>query len=336
MSCAPRAVLFALATLACLFAGPALAGDPWTVYEGKEGPGVGKHIVFVTGDEEYRSEESMPQLAKILAERQGFRCTVLFAINKETGEIDPETLDNIPGLDKLADADLMVMFLRFRELPDEQMGKIMDYVDSGKPIVALRTSTHPFFYRKNLDSPFAKWSWRSTDPQGGFGREVLGETWVAHHGRHKVESTRGVPAEGMADHPILRGIDGIWGPSDVYTITTLSGDSKPVVMGQVLVGMNPDDAVNTEKAAMPVAWIKSYTGAQGKASRVFTTTMGHGDDLKDEGVRRMLVNGCYWAMGMEEQIPAKANVDLVGEYDPLPIGNGKHRTGMKPGMKPGK
>lgn len=330
MNRSPLAASFVLSALVCLFAGPAPAGDPWVVYEGKEGPGKGKHIVFVTGDEEYRSEESMPQLAKILAERHGFRCTVLFAVNKETGDIDPVTPDNIPGLDKLAGADLMVMFLRFRELPDEQMQKFMDYTNSGKPIVALRTSTHPFFYRKNPENAFAKWSWRSPDPQGGFGREVLGETWVAHHGAHNRESTRGVPAEGMADHPILRGIEGIWGPSDVYTIASLTGDSKPVVMGQVLVGMNPDDAVNTEKAPMPIAWIKSYTGTEGKASRIFTTTMGHGDDLKDEGVRRMLVNGCYWALGMEEQIPAKANVDLVGEYDPLPIGFGKHRQGVKP------
>ena len=331
MSRTCRTVLWSLSILACLLAGSALAGQPWVTYEGKEGPGKGKHIVFVTGDEEYRSEESMPQLAKILAERHGFRCTVLFAINKETGEIDPVTPDNIPGLDKLADADLMVLFVRFRELPDEQMQKIMDYTNSGKPIVALRTATHPFFYRKNPDSPFAKWSWRSTDPKGGYGREVLGETWVAHHGKHQHESTRGVPAEGMADHPILRGIEDIWGPSDVYSITTLTGDSKPVVMGQVLVGMNPDDEVNTDKAFMPIAWTKSYTGAEGKTSRIFTTTMGHGHDLKNEGVRRMLVNACYWALGMEDQIPAKSNVDLVGEYDPLPIGFGKHRTGMKPG-----
>lgn len=326
----PRTVSLALLGLVYLFAGSAMAEDPWVVYEGKEGPGKGKHIVFVTGDEEYRSEESMPQLAKILAERHGFRCTVLFAVNKETGEIDPVVSDHIPGLDKLADADLMVLFVRFRELPDAEMQKIIDYTNSGKPIVALRTSTHPFFYRKNPDSPFAKWSWRSSDPKGGYGREVLGETWVAHYGVHQKESTRGVPAEGMADHPILRGVESIWGPSDVYTINSLTGDSKPVVMGQVLVGMNPDDEVNTDKAPMPVTWIKTYTGAEGKTSRILTTTMGHGDDLKDEGVRRMLVNGCYWALGMEDEIPEKAEVDLVGDYDPLPIGFGKHRKGVKP------
>ncbi|MCX5676711.1 MAG: hypothetical protein NTX87_17080, partial [Planctomycetota bacterium] len=121
-----------------------MAADPWVVLEGKEGPGQGKHIVLIAGDDEYRSEEVIPQLAKILAAHHGFKCTVLFAVNKQTGEIDPATLDNIPGLDALQSADLMILFLRFRELPDEQMKRIIDYTDSGKPIMALRTSTHAF------------------------------------------------------------------------------------------------------------------------------------------------------------------------------------------------
>ena len=125
-----------IAGLMCLLGEPVRA-EPGVVFEGKEGPGKGKHIVFLVGDEEYRSEDSMPQLAKILAVRQGFKCTVLFAINKETGQIDPQTLDNIPGLEALDTADLMVMFLRFRELPDEQMKHIIDYTNSGKPVVGL-------------------------------------------------------------------------------------------------------------------------------------------------------------------------------------------------------
>jgi len=132
--------------LAFLSGVPARAEDPWVVFEGKEGPGQGRHIVFVTGDEEYRSEESMPQLARILAVHHGFKCTVLFAVNRETGEIDPITVDNIPGVEALQTADLMVIFTRFRELPDEQMKYIIDYTDSGKPILGLRTATHAFRY----------------------------------------------------------------------------------------------------------------------------------------------------------------------------------------------
>ncbi len=306
------------------------ADEPWVVFKGKKGLGKGKHIVFLAGDDEYRSEEVIPQFAKIAAVHHGFKCTVLFAINKETGEIDPSTLDNIPGLKALKTADMMVMFLRFRELPDEQMKYIIDYTNSGKPIMGLRTSTHAFNYRKNKNSPYAKYSFRNNEFKGGYGRQVLGETWAGHYGGHGRESTRGVVAKGMENHPIVKGCEDIWGPSDVYTITTLTGDSKPLIMGQVLVGMNPKDKPHETKKQVPVAWTKTYTGTKGKTSRVFTTTMGHGDDLKSEGFRRLLVNACYWAMGMEDKIPAKSKVDLVGEYNPNRIGMGRHKKGLKP------
>jgi hypothetical protein len=300
------------------------------VLKGRRGPGRGKHIVFVIGDEEYRSEDLMPQLAKILAVRQGFKCTLLFAVNKETGEVDPKTLDNIPGLKILEKADLMVMFLRFRELPDEQMKYIIDYTNSGKPIVGLRTSTHAFNYRKNKNSPYAKYSFRSRELDGGYGRQIFGETWINHYGHHQVESTRGLIAEGMENHPIVKGVDNIWGPSDVYGLTTLAGDCKPLIMGQVLSGMNPKDKPNPKKKLVPVAWTKTYTGEKRKTARIFTTTMGHGGDLESEGFRRLLVNACFWAMRMEDKIPTRSNVDLVGEYNPNKIGMGGHKRGIMP------
>jgi hypothetical protein len=288
-----------------------------------------KHIVFVVGDQEYRSEESMPALARIL-ERHGFRCTVLLPINRQTGEVDPETSDNIPGLEALHAADLMVLFARFLELPDEQMKEIVDYTNSGRPIVALRTATHAFNYRTRKDSPYAKYSFRSASPEGGYGRLVLGETWINHYGAHQKESTRGVIAPGMERHPILTGVEDIWGESDVYEITTLSGDSKPLVMGQVLAGMSPSSPPNPDKRFMPIAWVKTHTGESGKTARVFTTTMGHAGDFRNEGFRRLLVNACYWAMQMEKQIRADRKVDLLGEYSPNPIGIGKQKKGLKP------
>ena len=310
--------------------GRVLSAKSGVVLQGRKGPGKGKHIVFVIGDDEYRSEDLMPQLAKILAVRQGFKCTLLFAINKETGEIDPGALDNIPGLKVLEKADLMVMFLRFRELPDEQMKYIIDYTNSGKPIVGLRTATHAFNYRKNKNSPYVKYSFRNKEFEGGYGRQVLGETWAGHYGRHNRESTRGLIAKGMENHPIVKGIEDIWGPSDVYTVTTLTGDSEPLIMGQVLSGMDPKDKPNPDKKQVPVAWTKTYTGDKGKACRVFTTTMGHSFDFKSEGFRRLLVNACYWAMKMEDKIPAKSNVDYVGEYNPNQIGMGGFKKGLKP------
>ncbi len=316
--------------LACLLGGQVRADDHCVVYQGKEGPGQGKHIVFVTGDEEYRSEESMPQLAKIAAVHHGFKCTVLFGLNKETGEIDPIVVDNIPGLEALKTADMMVLFTRFRELPDEQMKHIIDYTNTGKPIMGLRTATHAFNYKKNPDSPYAKYSFRDKDFNGGYGRQVLGETWINHYGAHQRESTRGRIVKGMEKSPIVKGCEDIWGPSDVYGITTLHGDCKPLIMGHVLVGMEPGDEPSTKKAPVPVAWTKTYTGETGKTARVFTTTMGHGDDLKSEGFRRLLINAIYWGLEMEDEIPDRAKVDLIGEYDPAGIGFGKYKKGLKP------
>jgi type 1 glutamine amidotransferase len=287
-----------------------------------------KNIVLIAGDQEYRSEESIPALAQILA-RRGFHCTVLHSTNPATGAIDPSTQNNIPGLEALRKADLLVMFLRWLELPDEQTKEIIDYANAGKPIVAIRTSTHPFHYVKHKDSPYAKYDSASKDPEGGFGRLVIGETWVRHWGRHQQEATRGVIAPGMEKHPILRGVKDVFGESDVYEITTLSGDSQPILMGQVLSGMEPASPPNEAKKMMPVAWTKSYNGG-----RVFATTMGHANDFKNEGFRRMLVNGCYWAMGLEKQISPTASVALVGEYNPNPIGVNKQKKDLKPLVLP--
>jgi len=101
-------------------------------------------------------------------------------------------------------------------------------------------------------------------------------------------------------------------------------------MGQVLSGMEPEDKPNPDKKLVPVAWTKTYIGEKGKAARVFTTTMGHSFDFNSEGFRRLLVNACFWSMEMEDKIPAKSNVDFVGEYNPNQIGMGKFKKGLKP------
>ncbi|MCA9122707.1 MAG: ThuA domain-containing protein [Planctomycetaceae bacterium] len=305
------------------------AEDQWVVYEGKDGPGYGKHIVFVTGDDEYRSEEAGPQLAKILATRHGFKCTVLFAIDPKDGTIKPDFQTNIPGTEALNDADLMVLFLRFRNLPDEQMKPIIDFANSGKPMIGLRTATHSF--NIPADATYAKYSWRSNDPEGGFGQAVLGDTWISHHGHHGQESTRGVINAKHADHPIVQGCEDVWGPTDVYGIVHLKPEDEILLWGQVLEGMSPDDKpVEGAKnnPMMPLAWTRMYKGETGNTSRVFNTTMGAATDLVSEGTRRLIVNGCYWGLGIE--VPERAKVDLVGEYNPTPFGFKKYIEGVKP------
>src|SRR6187399_1739042 len=146
------------------------AADPWVVYDGFEGPGKGKHIVLISGDEEYRSEEALPQLGKILAKRHGFKCTVLFPIDPASGVINPE-VSNIPGTEALATADLMIIATRFRDLPDEQMKPIVDFIESGKPIIGMRTATHAFNIKEG--KKYSKYTWTngSKDYEKGFGRQ---------------------------------------------------------------------------------------------------------------------------------------------------------------------
>jgi hypothetical protein len=291
--------------------------------------------VLVSGDEEYRSEEALPQLGKILARRHGFKCTVLFAIDPKDGTINPN-VSNIPGLEALKAADLLIIFTRFRDLPDDQMQHLVDYIESGRPIIGLRTATHAFNIKSG--KKYAKYSWSNGDKDyaQGFGRQVLGETWISHHGNHGSQSTRGLVAKGQESHPILRGIkDGdIWGPTDVYGVRLpLPGDSQPLVMGQVLAGMKPDDKPVEGKQndpMMPVAWTKTYKSASGKTARTFTTTMGASQDLNSEGLRRLLVNASYWCLGLEEKIPEKSNVELVGEYKPTRFGFNGFTKGVKP------
>ena len=322
-----------LATLV-VTANSAHAQDLWCVYQGKAGPGKGKHIVLISGDEEYRSEETLPQLAKILAERHGFKCTVLFAIDPKDGTINPNVVSNIPGLEALKTADLVILQLRFRDLPDSQMKYIVDYVESGKPIIGLRTATHSFNIKQGRT--YAKYSFNSRQWDGGFGRQILGETWVNHHGSHGRQSTRGLIAKGMENHPILTGIKSgdIWGPTDVYTVRLpLPAGCEPVVMGQVLVGMKSTDkalAGPKNDPMMPVAWLRSLKRPDGKTTRLFTTTMGASQDLLSEGLRRLLVNAVYWTLGMESQISPSSSVAIVGHYAPTRFGFNGYTRGVRP------
>jgi type 1 glutamine amidotransferase len=310
---------------------------PYVVYQGQDGPGKGKHIVLVSGDEEYRSEEALPQLGKILAKHHGFKCTVLFAIDPKTGEIKPDVNYNIPGLEHLKTADLMIIATRFRNLPEEQMQHVADYLDSGKPIIGMRTATHAF---AGMKGKFAKYNNgnNSKDYEGGFGRQILGERWVSHHGGHNSQSTRGILAKDADKHPILKGIkDGdIWGPTDVYGVRLpLPGDCQPLVMGQVLVGMkSTDQALEGKKndPMMPIAWTRTLKSQSAKATRVVTTTMGASQDLVADGTRRLLVNASYWTLGMEERIAAMSNVEIVGEYKTSRFGNKGYKEGVRPGQ----
>ena len=161
---------FALALV--LLAPIARADDPWISFDGGDGPGQGKRVVLVSGDEEYRSEESLPQLAKILSTRHGFQTTVLFAVEPDSGLVNPNRGDNIPGLAALDSADLLIIATRFRNLPDDQMAHFDAYLKAGKRTV--------YRFAQNGDIPAFKLggTWR-------FRRSEL-ERWIdANSNQHK-------------------------------------------------------------------------------------------------------------------------------------------------------
>lgn len=301
------------------------ADDSFLQIEGGDGLGQGQHIVFVTGEEYYRSEEGMSMFAAIMARHHGFRCTVLFAIDPETGLINPNKNSHIPGLAALGDADLMVIFARFRELPDSDMKHIVDYVNSGKPVLGIRNATHAFRYSPKSTSLYKAWDFRSKSWPGGFGQQILGDTWIAHYGKFQKESTLAHLNTQHSKHPVLRGIaDPIFVHTDVNSVKRLTDKDTVLFHGQVLSGLKPTDPPVSDQrkdVRMPFAWFKTYTAPSGKRGRSFTTTAGASLDWLSEDLRRLMVNAMLSLTGHEQDIPAKTNVSFVDEYRPKPTGS---------------
>jgi type 1 glutamine amidotransferase len=316
-------------TFLVFLATPAAAQNPHLlVYQGDKGPGHGKHIVFLAGDQEYRSEESLPALARILAKHYGFTCSVFFTTDPRTGFIEPGS-SHIVGLEALKTADLLVIFLRFQDFPDAEMQHIADYLARGGPVVGFRTATHAFQI-KRPDAKFLKYDWQTGDAYpGGFGRQILGETWVSHYGTNHKMSSRLLLAPDRLRDPILRGVKDIWVQSGGYTAHPIEG-SVVLARGQILDGMTPDSPPAAGKEQMPVAWYRTYTSESGKIGRVFTTTHGASEDLLNDGFRRMSVNACLWAAGLETRIDASSDIRLVGPYHPSTFAFGGFVKGVKP------
>lgn len=274
------------------------------------------HVVFVTGDEEYRSEESMPMLARILSNTYGFRVSVAYAVTD--GVIDPNRLDNIEGLEALEEADLMVMQTRFRELPEEQLRYITAYAESGRPMAGFRTATHAFQYGEDHPNHHMDNEW----PQ-----EVFGLPWISHYGGEN--STDVSLEEERAGHSVLRGVEPFHARSWLYHADSLHERAEPLLIGRAVEGEEAGGEHFGDPH--PVAWTHRYD-AEGGTSRVFFTTLGHPEDFFDESMRRLALQGFFWALGLEEEIPPEGlDVEFVGEYDPNDAG---FEDAYKPGVRP--
>ena len=300
-----RLLTFALAAIF----GNLSAQEKTLHFEGKIGPGKGKHIVLVSGDEEYRSEETMPMLAKILATKHGFDCTVLFSWSKDGKYIDPNNSAGVIGWDKLDSADLIIVGTRMRKIADEaDRAHMTKYLNAGKPVIGYRTSTHAFIGNEKF----------GTISLNDWGLKIVGERWVNHHGQHKGEGARGVIEKGQEKHPILNSVSDIFAPSDVSGVKNLTEKDTVLLRGQVTKTLAPDSPPTEGKKndpTMALAWLHTYTAPNGEATGTsLCTTAGASVDFLSEDLRRLVVNGTYHLLGLE--VPAEADVNYIDPFYP--------------------
>ena len=316
-----------------MISAPLLAG-PLT-FEGSDGPGAGKHIVFIANDHEYRSEEICPLMAKILAKHYGFRCTVLFGIDEE-GFIKAGSAP-VPHLEVLKEADLLFFATRFMNLPDEQADMLVDYFERGGPVVGIRTSTHCFNGQKG------KWeklnfNYEGEDYLGGLGEQIFGNTWhkergQSHYGaNHQMGGTLTAVASAQ-NHPIVAGVGPIHGYSGAYKSQPPVG-ATPLLEVQVLTTFEPSEAISPDHPVVNAGWTRDFyvapSGAK-RSARVVYGSFGTSEDFLDPDARRFALNACLWAIGMEGDIRPDLDVSIVGGFDPSPNSSrGFHRVGVKP------
>ena len=287
------------------------------------------HIVFVMGDEEYRSEESMPMLAQIIQRELGAKVSLCYSVDS-AGYIDPNRLDHIEGLEVLEEADMMVLFTRFRALPKDELKYITDFAESGKPMVGFRTSTHAFRYKEDSTLFPMNNDWPT---------EVFGQQWITHHGHFADGNAPLTDVQILGDnqHPILQGVAPFQAYSWLYHVNggewKLNYDGDLLLEGKALKSNHANnDRLDQYPITNPVAWTKTHTGESGTTARVFFTTLGHPYDFKEVSMRKLAANGIYWALGKEADIPKEGlNVDFVDPYEPNNSGFGdKYKKGKKP------
>jgi len=251
----------------------------------KSGTNAKPLIVFVTGDHEYGGESTLMVVAGELEKNYGFRTKVLKASPDQNAE------ENIPGLDILKDADLVVFYLRWRRLPASQIKYIDDYLRSAKPLIGFRTTTHAFNYPKGHE--LERWN--------AFGEFALnappgwgGKAGHTHYGHESSTDVSVIPE--AAKNSILTGVaKNFHARSWLYKVLPdyPSKGSEWLLMGHAV---NPN---NTKAIDNPVAW----TGINSFGAKVFTTTLGHPEDFDLEPFQRLVINAIHWASG--KPVPRK-------------------------------
>lgn len=267
----------------------------------------------------------MPMLARLAERELGVRTKVLFA-QDSVGIVNPNVTDNIPGLEALDSADMMVCFLRWRNLPDNQAKHILDFAESGKPMAGFRTSTHAFMYKDDSLRQHLNNDWPTA---------VFGQQWITHHG-HFADGHDPLTSVSLVDDaqsPILNGVQAFDAYSWLYHVDggkwTINPNTKHLLTGTSLRSNHQDNGrLDQFPLSNPVAWTNDYKGAP-----VFFTTLGHPYDWKNPSMRKLALNGIAWALGRADKIPEGGfNPEIIGTYEPNNSGFGEK---FKPGRAPG-
>jgi type 1 glutamine amidotransferase len=228
------------------------------------------HIVFMIGEEEYHTWETLPDFAEKDLKPLGYKIDIINA--------DAADKNNFPGITAaLKDADLLFLSVRRRTPPKEQLDAVRAYLAAGKPLVGIRTACHAFALRPNdklADPKLA--NWQEFDP------EVIGGHYTGHYGKDKVAVSL---APGAASHEILKGVDvsKLVGNGGLYKVSPLNPASTPLLIGTI-----------ADQAPEPIAWTYLQGGKNG---RVLYTSLGHPDDFQEADFRKFLVNCVAWALG---------------------------------------
>ena len=260
----------------------------------------------------------MPMLARILRNRHGFDVTPCFSVSDD-GVIDPNRPDYFRGIEALADADLMVVFMSWRQPAPEQLGHIMDFLKSGGAVVGFRPTVLTFEFPKDHQQAHLNREWP---------HEVLGLRWIKHHGH--ANSTDVFLHEDQKSHPVLRGVGPFHARSWLYYAADhVHKNVQPLMYGRAVRGAVAGGEHFSDP--QPVAWIHQREQAYG-GGRTFFITLGDPEDFFQESMRRLSIQGMFWAMGMEDQIPESGlNVDFVMDYSPNRSGFGKaYKQNLRP------
>lgn len=249
-------------------------------------PGAGKKIVFLVAESEYHAATTIPEFAKQIQEKYGFQCEVLLGSQDDK---DPNR-HYLPHMEKLKDADLIVIQVRRRALPKEQMAALRAYVDSGKPVIGIRTASHAFSMQapKPL-KPGAKASPAPKIPEGleqwpGFDKEIMGCFYQNHYGKAAGNTIVTVNPE-KKNHPILAGVpEKFESPSWLYKIEPVEPTAEILMRGKI-------EGKDAEAVVM--------TNTPAKGNRVVYTTLGHEDDYKIPAFQRILINSVFWTLKMD-------------------------------------